>query len=322
MIKELTRRELLTALAGGLLGGMAKRVTAGPLPGRSNRVISAQLKGNAVFDCESAGVLLDRAIERLTGADTAADAWCSLFSPHDHVSIKVNCLGGPGISTSVTLVLAIVERLEKCGVRPGNIIVWDRITRELKEAGYSPAAGGSCLQVYGTDETGYSRDIYENNSVGSLFSRILTERCNKIVNMPILKDHGICGMTFALKNYFGAIHNPNKYHLNHCSPYIGDLNEMSLIREREVLIVGDLSRIQAEGGPSFKSGWAVPYGGVIVGMDPVAVDATALEILDQVRQTIGKPKLREKGLHPDYIEAAALTGAGDLEGMQHERIEV
>jgi uncharacterized protein (DUF362 family) len=319
--RHYTRRELLGVLAGGVLGGSIAAMAGAP-PARTNRVISARLPQPADLDPGNAGKLLDQAIIHLTGADDPADAWCSLFSPADHVSIKVNCLGGPGMSTSPILVAALTERLVKCGIKPMQIIVWDRITRELKEAGYTVTRGGSEFQVYGTDNTGYSREIYENGSVGSLFSRILTDRCNKIINMPILKDHGICGMTFALKNYFGAIHNPNKYHLNRCNPYIGDLNAMKLIREREALIVGDLSCIQAEGGPSFKSAWAVPYGGVIVGRDPVAVDAAALTILDTTRKRIGRPDLKAKGLYPDYIEAAAETDAGSLEGIQHVEIEV
>lgn len=322
MKKRFTRREVLVALAGGILGGRAGPLIAGSLPARSNRVISARLRLHTGFDREIAGTLLDRAVARLTGCDDPADAWRSLFSPTDHVSIKVNCLGGSGMSTGAPLVLAVVERLERCGITRNRIIVWDRLGRELKEAGYPLAAGGSDLQVYGTDETGYGGEILENGAVGSLFSRILTERCNKIINMPVLKDHGICGMTFALKNYFGAIHNPNKYHLNRCNPYIGDLNAMPVIRERETLIVGDLSRIQADGGPSFKSAWIVPYGGLIAGRDPVAVDAVALKILEQSRERIGRPGLREKGLFPDYVEAAARTGAGSLEGMEHVELVV
>ncbi len=321
MKRQYTRRELLGVLAGGVLGGSIA-APAGVPTARTNRVISARLPRPADLDTGKAGRLLDQAITHLTGADDPADAWCSLFSPVDYVSIKVNCLGGPGMSTSPVLVTALAERLVKCGIKPIRIIIWDRITRELKEAGYTVTRGGSDLQVYGTDDAGYSRELHENGSVGSLFSRILTERCNKIINVPILKDHGICGMTFALKNYFGAIHNPNKYHLNRCNPYIGDLNAMKLIRERETLIVGDLSRIQAEGGPSFKSAWAVPYSGVIVGRDPVAVDMAALTILDATRKRIGRPDLKEKGLYPDYIEAAAGTGAGSLEGIQHVEIEV
>lgn len=321
MKRHYTRRELFGVLAGGVLGGSIAAM-AGALPARTNRVISARLAQPANLNPGNAGELLDQAIVSLTGADDPADAWCSLFAPSDHVSIKVNCLGGPGMSTSPVLVAAMAERLVKCGIKPMQIIVWDRITRELKEAGYTVTRGGSDLQVYGTDEAGYGRDILENGSVGSLFSRILTDRCNKIINMPILKDHGICGMTFALKNYFGAIHNPNKYHLNRCKPYIGDLNAMKLIREREALIVGDLIRIQAEGGPSFKSAWAVPYGGVIVGRDPVAIDAVALKILETTRKRIGRPDLKSKGLYPDYIEAAAETDAGSLEGIQHVEIEV
>lgn len=322
MKKRFTRREVLAGLAGGVLGRAAPAVPAGPFPTGDNRVVSARLKGSTDLEGESAGMLLDRTVARLTGADDPADAWCTLFSKNDHVSIKVNCLGGAGMSTGKSLVMAVVERLERCGVRRNRIIIWDRLTRELKEVGYPVAAGGSGLQVYGTDETGYSREIYESGSVGSLVSRILIERCNKIINMPILKDHGICGMTFALKNYFGAIHNPNKYHLNRCNPYIGDLNAMPLVREREVLILGDLGCIQAAGGPSFKSAWVVPYGGIIAGRDPVAVDAVALRILEEARSRIAQPSLAEKGLYPDYIEAAARSGAGNLEGMQHMAMEV
>jgi hypothetical protein len=97
---------------------------------------------------------------------------------------------------------------------------------------------------------------------------------------------------------------------------------MSLIRKRETLILGDLNRIQAAGGPSFKSAWTVPYGGVIAGRDPVAVDAVALNILEEARRRIAQPGLREKGLYPDYIEAAALGGVGSLDGMEHMEIEV
>ena len=61
-------------------------------------------------------------------------------------------------------------------------------------------------------------------SAGSLLSNTLAHTCDAVINLPVLKDHGIVGVTLALKNLFGAIHNPNKYHTNAGDPYVADVN--------------------------------------------------------------------------------------------------
>lgn len=312
-----TRRDFFAFLAGGALAAARPSPSASRIPRVKNRVVTFRRGGIERRDPAALGALLDGAVVEATGAPTASDAWLSLFSDRDHVSIKVNCLGGPAISTNPSLVRAVVRRLRNCGVKERNIIIWDRLSRELGEAGFELSRGGGGVQCYGTDEAGYERSIREKGSVGSLFSRILTERCSKIVNMPVLKDHGVCGVTFALKNYFGAIHNPNKYHLNGCDPYIGDLNSMRCIRDKEVLIIGDLTRVQADGGPGYKSRWAVPYGGVMIGRDPVAVDSAALGILEKLRRELDRPSLESKKLRPSYIRTAAGLGVGVREGFDH-----
>ena len=318
MLKRLyTRRELLAILVGAGLAGVGSTVRGTVFSPGSNRVATARIPNTVKPDIKLLGSLIDRSIMEVVGARKPADAWRSLFSPEDHLSIKVNCLGGPAMSTNPLLVLSIIERLKMCGIKERRIIIWDRSSRELEEAGYKLSKGGSGIQCYGTDEVGYGNTLYEKDSVASLFSKILTDRCNKIINVPILKDHGICGITFAMKNHFGAIHNPNKFHLNRCNPYIADLNSMKLIRERETLIIGDLTRIQADGGPSYKSRWAVPYNGVLVGRDPVATDSVALAILQQARRNLGRPDFVSKGIQPDYIDKAGELGVGKSEGMEH-----
>ncbi len=311
MKKLYTRRELLAILTGAGLSGRRAVSASSISPQESNTVVTARIGKSVKLGTDQFGLMLDRAIVQLTGARDASDAWTSLFSPNDYVSIKVNCIGGPAISTNPLLVAAVVARLILCGVKERRIIIWDRASRELKEAGYRLSMGGSDIQCYGTDKVGYRNTLYEHGSVASLFSRIHTDRCTKIINMPILKDHGICGVTFALKNYFGAIHNPNKFHLNRCDPYIGELNAMKIIREKESLIVGDMTRIQADGGPGYKSQWAINYNGIMIGRDPVAVDSAGLEILRNVRKDLGRPTLEAKGLKPDYIDTAAEMGVGN-----------
>lgn len=320
MKSRFSRRELFAICAGAGLTGVFTAPAAAPAKRRSSRVVTARVKRGDTVDTAALGRLLDRSIVALTGASTSAEAWTSLFSPSDHVAVKVNCLAGPGMSTSHTLVRSVVDRLLGCGVKPRRIVVWDRSGRELREAGFDLSKGGNDIQCYGTDDAGYAPTLFENDSVASLFSRIVTERCNKIVNMPILKDHGICGMTFALKNHFGAINNPNKYHLNRCDPYIADLNASAPIRSREVLIVGDLTKIQADGGPSYKKQWVVSYGGIMTATDPVAADAAALGILERAREELGRPSLKSKGLEPGYITTSHRKGIGNMDAG--ERIEL
>ena len=317
----MSRREFFGSIVGGLLATKASAT------GRSNgikqyrgRVISIRSRKKTPLTKEELGSMLDRGIVSLTGIKDANEAWCSKFSRDDHVSIKVNCLGGIQMSSNPLITLALVDRLIMCGVRDKNIIIWDRSTRELKESGYPVRIGGNETQCFGTDEVGYYPELFENGSVGSLFSRIMTDYSNKLINVPVLKDHGICGMTFAMKNHFGAINNPNKYHLNKCNPYIPDLNSLDIIRNEETLIVGDATKIQAFGGPSFKGQWAVQHNGILMGDDPVAIDRKGLELLAEERNKLGKPSLESLKLYPDYIRKGQEMKLGEFDNVSYESI--
>jgi uncharacterized protein (DUF362 family) len=108
-----------------------------------------------------------------------------------------------------------------------------------------------------------------------------------------------------LKNFFGAIHNPNKYHENGCDPYIADLNSVPQIREQQKLVVCDALRIQYNGGPSYHPQWAENFGGIILGDDPVAVDFVGYQIIDKIRQKRGLSTLEKSGRKPKHIFTAA-----------------
>ena len=60
----------------------------------------------------------------------------------------------------------------------------------------------------GNDVLGYGNELLTHGNAGSLLCRTLTDVCDAVINLPVLKDHGIVGVTMALKNMFGAIHNP------------------------------------------------------------------------------------------------------------------
>ena len=258
-----------------------------------------KLIGNQVND------LLSRAMENLLGVSNSEQAWQQLFKTDDIVGIKINCLAGRGMSTSQELVTSIIEGLKGAGVPERNIIVWDRANRDLERAGYSIQTDRNRAKCYGNDQFGYTSNIYESGEIGSHLSKILVHQCTAIINVPILKDHGIVGMTNALKNFFGAIHNPNKYHDNFGDPYIADVYMLSEIRSKVRLTITDALTAQYEGGPPFMPQWAWHHNSLIVGFDPVAIDAIGWDIIERKRKEHGLPSLAAAGREPTYIATAA-----------------
>jgi len=266
------------------------------------------------IDTERLAAMLDESLQRLTGVPDAPSAWQTLFGPRDVVGIKVNCLSGRKMCTRWETVEAIVGGLRRAGVREGRIIVWDKDDTDLKRAGY-PIQRGRGLGVYGTiggpNSPGYEEKLrFAGKNLGSCFSRILTEQVTALVNVPVLKDHDIAGVTLGLKNWFGAIHNPNKYHDNACDPYIAELSTHPSIRKKLRLVVMDATTLQYDGGPSARPEAAVAFAGCLVARDPVAVDAYGASLLEAERRRAGVPSLAEANRSPKHIRTAARLGLG------------
>jgi len=223
--------------------------------------------------------------------------------PGEVVGLKVNCLAGRGNSTHPELVEAVSERLERAGVR--EIIVWDRLNADLESARFRIVERGSGRRCFGNDVLGYEDDLAAYGSVGSRVSRTLTQVCDAVINLPVLKDHGIAGVTIALKSLFGAIHNPNKYHLNVGDPYVADVNMLAPIRQKLRLHICDATAAQYEGGPSYMPQWMWPFNGLLLARDPVALDYTGWHIIEKKRAELRMKSLKELKREPAYIAKAA-----------------
>jgi len=277
-------------------------------PAKSKVVIARDdlLRGaGPTVDSRRMLALLDRAMQTLFERNHATEAWSKLVRPGDKVGVKVNALGGRELSSNLQLVEAICERLQGAGIKAGDIVVWDHDSDELERAGFHIAMGGSGGQCFGTDRVDYEQELVTYGSVGSRLSRILTQRCNVLINVPVLKDHDGAGVTIALKNMYGVIHNPNKYHPNGCNPYIADLNMLPEIRTRMRLTICDATTTQYEGGPAYKPEYSWNYNALIVSQDPVALDYTGWQIIERKRAEKGLKTLEAEGRMPHYIATAA-----------------
>jgi len=109
---------------------------------------------------------------------------------------------------------------------------------------------------------------------------------------------------------FGAIHNPNKYHLTAGDPYVADVFAMEPIRRKVRLTICDAISAQYEGGPSYMPQWQWPLQGLLISRDPVALDAVGWDIIEKKRAEKGMKPLRAVEREPRYIASAAKRGLG------------
>jgi uncharacterized protein (DUF362 family) len=297
----ITRRNLLTT---GLAGALVARAAGAD---KSTVVIARDpaLRGAGHSpDATRVAKLLDRAVESFYACDSPLEAWKKIVRPGEVVGLKVNCLSGRGAATSVVLVEAICERLQQAGIPQNNIVIWDRLDSDLESAGFRPSRGDR-VRYIGNDSTGYGDELAIYGSAGSRLANTLTKTCDAVINLPVLKDHGIVGVTLALKNLFGAIHNPNKYHSDAGNPYVADVNMFPAIRQKVRLTICDGLTAQYEGGPSYMPQWSWPYNGLLVARDPVALDYIGWQIIEHKRAEMGMKSLRELKREPLYIATAA-----------------
>ncbi|HUI85087.1 MAG TPA: DUF362 domain-containing protein [Candidatus Binatia bacterium] len=310
-----TRREFLrTCVAGAAVLGASgalefiESAEQGAAIAKPKVIIArdAMLRGSgSSVDSQRMVKLLDQSMQALFDGDRPAEPWKKLVRPGDRVGLKVNALGGRAFSSNLQLVEAVCERLQEAGIRAQDIVIWDRDTEELERAGFHIAAGGNRVQCFGTDQVGYEDDLVTYGSVGSRLSKILTRNCDILINLPVLKDHDGAGVSMALKNMYGVIHNPNKYHPNGCNPYIADVNMLPDIRARMRLTICDATTATYEGGPGYKPQYSWRPSALLAARDPVALDYVGWQMIERKRAEKGLKTLQADKRDPLYIATAA-----------------
>ncbi len=253
--------------------------------------------------------MVAKGVRAYTGAATEAAAWKKLFKPTDVVGIKVNTLFRIGASTHPEVVASIIAGLKLAGIKEENIIVWDRNDRELTQSGFVINRTGKGVACYGT-EGEYEEEPTVVGKFSGKLSKILTRRITALINVPILKDHSISGITCAMKNHYGSHHNPSAHHSNNCDPFLAELNSIPVIREKTRLIICDALKPLAHGGPGYRPEYMWEYRSILVGADPVAMDYQGWQIIEARRKEIGEKPLAEAGRPTKFIQTAASMNIG------------
>jgi len=264
-----------------------------------------------------------KGLEVLSGSSQAEEALRLIFQPAENIGIKINTIGRRAISTYPETAVTLGLWLGKSLGCEDKIIIWDRTNEELKEAGYRLSRSEGSLRIMGTDSygIGYGSQPVINRSVASLFSKIQAELVDSTISLALLKDHGIAGITGGMKNYFGAIHNPNKYHDSNCDPYLADLFDIDLIKKKHRLTILDALRVQYHRGPAYHPQWNERASQLIFGFDPVAVDVVGWKLIENLRAKKGLPSLSEEKREPTYLQTAENLGLGSTRLDNIEIIE-
>jgi hypothetical protein len=230
--------------------------------------------------------------------------------------------------------LEVIEGLKSAGVKLKDMIVFERYRKDFMAAkmheavpegvlwgGLTPDDDPSQLEIKwpGNDPVaGYDPDEYitmalihrghdpkDDRNLRSHLGLLVTKRVNKLVLLPVLKDHGSAGVTGALKNMsHGLVNNVARSHssgdTNACNQFIPEVVSHPIIRKKCVLQILDGIKGVFQKGPfGANPEFTWEYNALFFATDPVAMDHVELNIIDAKR--------KEKGLPP-------VAGTGRLAG--------
>jgi uncharacterized protein (DUF362 family) len=323
----------------------SKLAMPGPFRGR---VVAVEHPGSIIsghYQAEPVRQMMRKGMSELTGADWA-DAWRLFVQPGDVVGIKVNPVGDPHVISAAEVVREIIAGLNAAGIKNKDIVVYDRYRDQFFKAGFDkwlPEGVRTSSAAKDYDDVqhaieGYDPDHYMDMAltlpgydVNNLTARrsyaaqFITKEVNKLINLPVLKDHQSAGVTLALKNLsHGLVNNVCRSHssntLNTCGSFIPAVVSMPVIRNKTVLHVLDGIKGLYHGGPGSRPQFVWEHRTMYFATDPVSLDHICWKVIDAKRVAAGmKPVAEDRpdkfstflSRQPEHVEIAGGLGLGE-----------
>jgi hypothetical protein len=276
-------------------------------PEAPSRVVSVHRAGAVGADLmpisqEAVGHMLDAAMRQLTGLADAIQPWQILFDADERVAIKVNTIAGSRFHTHVQVVLAVAQRLMDAGLPAEQIVIFDRSSSELERAGYTINRDGPGIRCYGSDGN-YTAGWSMMDTPVAVSSILLDS--DALINIPVLKQHSIAGISYVLKNHYGSFDKPGSFHGQRVVQGLAELNALEPIRARTRLIIGDALTVCTRNWNA-----AVPGDRLLAGFDPVAMDTMALELFTDLARADGANPAGAQAMTGRWLEAGHRLGLG------------
>jgi hypothetical protein len=304
---------------------------------------------------------------------------------HEHGRVQ----NAVGAISSPEVLIEVVRGLQSAGVPARDIIVFERYANEFRDAGYeevmrtrpldgvrwhASSSGYDNTQLsidgFASDRdrpdphvVGYDPDVFvsmgfaapehdrkDDRRFRSHLSVIVTRMVNKLVTIPVLKDHRSAGVTLALKNLsHGLNNNVARSHLplrdygsslfqdgamplgpNQCNTFIPTAVAQAPTRKKATLHILDGLIGVYEGGPGcWNRSWGTwRYRSLFFATDPVALDHVGWDIIDAKRVLEGLPPVAHMGLlkevppgllSPRLAALASVGPGGALAAVRREQ---
>ena len=328
-MKSMNRRELLKMGAAASTVGLLKMIpgravadtrqlpeavtpkqTTVGAPGYVIRVHKPGMLKRRFPDALAAEEMVHQAVMTLCSTSDLEKAWRQIVRKDDRVGIKINALGGRFASSMKEVVDPIVKGVLLAGVPEKNIMIYDQYGGNMRQARYEWQEKPDRLRVINHAVLGYEKELTHSPGGGRGNLAKTLKWTTAVINVPVLKDHDLAGVTCAIKNMVcGSVESPPLMHrqIHTALPHFYALNE---IAGKVRLILCDGSFCQYEGGPKYNPSTRVAHDCVYATTDPVAMDTIALNVINTLRKNNGYRSLEEVRRPATFLKVAEEIGLG------------
>ncbi len=265
---------------------------------------------------------LDLGLSRLLGVE-ASEAWASVLAAGHPVSIKLDG-HSPLASTGDALAVAVLEALFDRLVQPWQVTLWEKRSSDVGRRSWRLKTRRGRMRVTSVEssnfrdggQSGYSDSIrYPAAWLGeaarpSHYASLLDPAPATLINMPAAKHHPLVGVDGALMSLaLGSVDDEGRFLASSevLSRAVAEIWRRKPLRGHSLTVM-DATRVVFHGGPVGLPSWISNEGAIIIGTDPVAVDAAALEMIEVKRAAAKLPSCLEQGMA--LLEKAEELGIG------------
>jgi hypothetical protein len=274
--------------------------------------------------------MIKEGLKSLTGQSTESAAWNQIIPSYvsgNIISIKMNenngGSGGNVIDPLPQLLKALVKGLKVRGIAESDIwfiepsiSIDDRVAQPVKAAYPGVTFYGAYATAYSSAVTFNSSDPTLTVSHGdpNISNSKLPDQLGSstyLIHMPIIKAHGIAGVTLTYKNLIGLFQRStipkfHNYFFNTSNNPLVEIYAKNHVGGKTCLIIGDGIYGNWVNNYTAPSKWNV-FGNdwpkrVFLGTDPVAIDCVMYDFLDWQNDRTSQ--------HETYIVQAETAGQG------------
>lgn len=267
---------------------------------RSERVLV-----DSVVDRLALSDMLEKGARELTGARSTELAWRQILGRAERILLKFNAIGNELMRTNEPFAVALVHQLVDSGYPAESIMLLETPEYLNGELGVStpPRGWGDSIPMDDRDEPVL-------NAVW---------QADAIVSIGLLKTHQIAGMSACMKNFsHGVLRRPALYHAERCAPSIVQVIGNNKLTKKLRLFIMNALRVIVRGGPDATLSDVSNYGGIVLGFDPLAVDAIGFSILESER----RKQALVGAVDAPYLRVGADAGLGRWRAGEVVRVAV